>query len=311
MAEAAGAQQTDTVLHGSMAFGQHGLGVIRGELVEDAYVVIDHPDFNVAVGFARGVDRWKMIPDPSTRNGLRFLLGRVRRLLKAGVDGIHLRLQHHLQFVGAQFYGYSDAVVAEYNRRHGTDITDGLPDRERFEEVHGDFYTEFYRRTRELADFAGVNVILAVPEVQGFMCELPVRLQWDRWIGLGLADAIMLKNVYPGTMLGEALRVLTRRHNMPLYFNPYDDRGGGGPGRQQRYERLLARSIDAGHDGYNRYEGHCILRRGRAPGSRWCPSGGAAPTDDEPDFVIRWSDDERQALLSLASVKIRSGPVCD
>lgn len=285
--------RSDAELSGTIRFGNLGHGVIAGQLVEDTFQVLNDPDRTLAIGIARGNDRHQLIPDPSEPDGLRFLLSRVRRVIKAGVDGIHFRLQHHGTFAEPQTYGYSKAVVEEYWRRHGVDITEAMPDRAKFEKIHGEFYTQFYCRARELADRAGVNLFLGVPEVQGFMCELPVKLEWERWITLGLADAIMLKNVYPGTMLGEALRVLTRRHGLPLYMNTYDC-WGRGPKQEQRYRRFLQRSLEAGHDGYNRYEGLMVLRRGQ-------------PDTDEPDFVIRFSDAEKKVLRECPQWPAREG----
>lgn len=267
---------------GPISFNELGWGVIAGQRVDDTFIMLDYPEKALAIGIGRGKDRQLLVPDPSEPQGAEFILSRVRRAIKAGVDGIHLRLMHHHQFMEMQEYGCSERVIAEYRQRYGVDITRAEPEREKLEEINGKYYTELYCRVRELTDKAGIALFLQVPVVQGFMCEFPVKLQWERWIKLGLADAMMLKDVYPGTMLGEALRVLTRRHGIPLYLNPYDKKGTP-PKVRETYQRFLARSIAAGHDGYNYYEGGTAIRRGRVG-------------TDEPEFVITILDEQTSAL---------------
>jgi|GEM_PF-4897706 len=240
---------------GPIRFGELGFGVLPGQTPEQTVMALDDGRRHVAIGFARGKDPLKLVPDTSEPAGLAFLLARIRRAIRAGVDGIHLRLQYHLQYFEPQMYGYSNAVVDAYRRQHGVDITQTLPDRDKFEAIHGDFYTAFYERVREMTDRAGINLYLQVPEVQGYMMELPVQLQWDKWIRLGLADAMMLKNIYPQTMRGDAIRVLSRRHGIALHMNTYDTRGRNTGQQKAVYSRLIQRSIEAGHDGYMLYEG--------------------------------------------------------
>lgn len=274
-------------------FNEFGWGVIAGQHVDDTFIMLDYPERDFALAIGRGTDRQLLVPDPSEPQGVEFLLGRVRRSIKAGVDGIKFRLQHHHTYMEPYRYGYSRSVIAAYAHRYGVDITKTLPDPKLFEEIHGDYYTDFYRKTRELTDLAGVMLELQVPETQGFMCELPVKLQWERWIILGLADAIELKNVYPGTWLSEALRVLTRRHGMPLYQNPYADDAPTKKG-VNRYRVFLDRVRDAEEDGFLYYESWGGYRRswdGREP--------------EEPPMVQRMSDVTAQTLKAVAKLTLK------
>ena len=277
---------------GPVRFNEFGWGVIAGQSVDETFLMLDYPERDFALAIGRGADRQLLVPDTSEPQGVDFLLGRVRRSIKAGVDGIKFRLQHHHTYLEPRLFGFSRQVIEEYFRRHGVDITKTLPDTEKFAEIHGDFYTDFYRRARELTDTAGIMLELQVPEVQGFMCELPVKLQWERWIKLGLADAIELKNVFPGTWLGEALRVLTRRHGMPLYQNPY---AGGEPTKKGRdpYREFLERTLAAEEDGFLYYESWGGYRRA------WAGKEG-----EEPEMLQRMSNATAQTLRDMARKKL-------
>lgn len=96
-----------------------------------------------------------------------YRLKEVVELLSYGVDGIYLSMRSHSPWPtdqsGAREYGYNEPVIAEYERRYGTDPRQTEPGslaELRFVKLKGDFLKQFLAQAHRLCAAQGKNLAM-------------------------------------------------------------------------------------------------------------------------------------------------------
>ena len=129
-------------------------------------------------------------------------LGWVDECIRAGVDGLVVRISNHSCYTDHQEeYGFNEPVLAEYRRRYGADPDVDLYDPELFGALRGEFFDQFlWAAKRRLAAFG--RRLEAYIEVESFRRDGPLARQvtrpgnivfnWRDWLRSGLLDEAML-----------------------------------------------------------------------------------------------------------------------
>ncbi len=129
----------------------------------------------------------------------------IEELLAYRPDGLYLSTSchnRHLNFPEpADFFGFEEPIVAACREKLGVDIRNEPFDQDVWHDVKGGFYTEFFRRVKQLAKPIGAKVaigtqlgphtILTSPV---FSTHVPFRFatQWRKWVDEGIADILIL-----------------------------------------------------------------------------------------------------------------------
>jgi hypothetical protein len=229
-------------------------------------IPLDGPDGCFAL--ALGVDPYMtgaLCPaEPEARE---IWLEWTRRCLAAGADGIEYRISNHNSPFDCHAYGYNDAVVAEYRRRHGIDILTEPHDANRKAAILGDGYTTFLREAATLVRGAGKTMYHHIcadmfPE-PGERHWLDIEWQWRTWMESGLLDGITLKGAVPGPLAGKTRSLggeTARKAGIPFYYSPWHSDAIGKPARfefiRDQYRRARA---DADAAGFIVYESAAVL----------------------------------------------------
>jgi hypothetical protein len=218
------------------------------------------------LGLARGKDQTTVgCFSPAHDEVRREWLGWIGEILDAGADGVDLRARNHHSHLSWGEFGYEGPVCDEFLARYGVDVgaTDDF-DRPAMRRLRGEYYTRFYREAKALTASRGKRLRLHIsptldiePEVGGAM---DLHFDWRTWLRDGLADAVTMKEIYPGTALAEEILCLTASRGIPLIFSPFANalfRTAAGVGvTRARIDWARAR----GFSGFQLYESCAVFR---------------------------------------------------
>lgn len=218
------------------------------------------------VGLARGKDAGPVAAlSPSFPEVRGWWLAWIEDALKAGTDGIDLRVRNHHNPITWAEYGFERPVRDEFLSRYGVDIweTDDF-DHGAWRRLRGEAYTGFVRDAKKLADRyhrrLGVHVspTLNMEPDEGGSMEM--HWDWRTWIDEGLADHVTMKEVWPGSRFAEEVLSHTQPRRIPVVFSPY----ANGSWRQGGGEEICANWIkiarEKGYDGFQFYECASVIQ---------------------------------------------------
>jgi len=206
-----------------------------------------------------------------------FFLAKLRRGLRAGADGISLRLAHHVGCVDWLSYMWAEPVLAEFRRQTGRDPEPCNEDYTRGRTIRGAFYTQFLRRASAMARKAGKtfihhleNRMLAPADAD---CYCQIYWDWRQWMREGLVDEIDLKYIGPDhSACTEEILPLAKRLGIRVNWISAEGEPRSRPRSLNESELLVERARAAGLDGINLYElwlyrrmtthGHPVTRGG-------------------------------------------------
>lgn len=197
-------------------------------------------------------------------------LGRVRRLVLAGADGVDIRtLCHHNGVMDYMAVAFAEPVRSAFREMYGREVTPSWEDCERVRRLRGEFYTDFIRQASEITRAAGKKFIthlecgLEVPP--GHDQRMQVYLDWEGWLREDLLDGITLKWwSSQNPFIHERVLPLARKLGVQVHICDRNSslrslRAG------ERAAELCADARDAGFDGLAFYEA--------AEYKYWTPSG--------------------------------------
>ena len=137
-----------------------------------------------------------------------YWLAIIRELMERGVDHFAFNLGCHAQSgggntwrvidgdEGVDSFGFNPPVVAEFEKRYGVNILEASFDPARLADLHGEFFTGFLRRIRELI---GANRRFVAGMMANGKCgygadaeQFRMTLEWQKWIDEGIADDLMV-----------------------------------------------------------------------------------------------------------------------
>lgn len=189
-------------------------------------------------------------------------LEQVEACVRAGADGVDLRIGSHNRTFDWEAYGFNPPVVAAFRERHGVDILREPFDRVALRKLRGAFYTEFVREASRRLRAAGkgvqahVNALMRSPDWHTWK---ETDFDWRSWIAEGLLDAVTIMQqelrVAPGVLAAEAARAAGVKVNFRPYLNAFP-RLASGP---QRLAHLVREAREGGADGVILYENAAYL----------------------------------------------------
>lgn len=237
--------------------------VMPGYDAISARFVFDGKEGMLAV--ARGKDRDVLAGlSPSFPETHEWWLSMVRELLEAGCDGVEMRVRnHHAHLVWAE-YGFEKPVREEFLKRYGVDLwaTDDF-DKDAWRKLRGEGYTEFYRKAKKLTHSYGKPLGLHISPTfldPGLGAGMQIHWDWKTWLKEGLADSIMLKEVWPFTRLEMEILDCIKGKEIETIFCPHADKYVGPPRGEQVVKGFIDLARKAGHSGYQFYESFALIK---------------------------------------------------
>ena len=142
-----------------------------------------------------------------------YCLAEISELVELGAEGISLdmishQVGHWPEELGSpqpDTLGFNPPLVAEYQRRYGVDVLREDFDKHKWHDLHGEFFTRFLRRVKEVLKelplivgatpqgFLGYggkagNVVNPNYAAQSPACR--INLEWQKWLEEGIVDAV-------------------------------------------------------------------------------------------------------------------------
>ncbi|MBN2450485.1 MAG: hypothetical protein JXR77_08845, partial [Lentisphaeria bacterium] len=164
---------------------------------------IEHPEWQTVD--LEGRPHWGVI-EMAFPEARRLLVDRIADYVRRfEADGVYVCTRtHSLPALHADQFGFSPPIVAEYQRRHGIDITadprfdwrsetfrSDAPELEQWRRLRGEYLVQFHRELRRALD--GRRILLGIP--RGRYLGPPygnLYLDWERLVGERLVDGIVL-----------------------------------------------------------------------------------------------------------------------
>ncbi|HVA86780.1 MAG TPA: hypothetical protein VNF73_10755 [Candidatus Saccharimonadales bacterium] len=245
----------------------------------------------------------------------RIWLAWIERLIRAGVDGVDIRVSAHGTLTDEPAaYGFNAPVIDAYRARFGQE-PQGDADLDGVAEVRGAAYTAFLRAARQALRRAGLPMQVHLhteafrpSPAHGALMGIPanLRFDWRAWLAEGLVDGATLRTSwYEGMGPDEEAALVelladpivaetieaSARAGVPLYMNRYAMAGGDirAGDRVERYLDDLALAVrDPRLAGFDVYEVSVYLR----------PSADGQSIEPIGDFAGRLRD--KAVSLGLA-----------
>ena len=148
--------------------------------------------------------------EPATQD---YCLAEIRELIERGAEGISLAMiSHQVGYWPEELgerrpdtLGFNPPLVDEYERRYGVNVLREDFDKQKWHDLHGEFFTRFLRRVKEVLKELPL-IVGATPE--GFLgyggnagnvlnpnyadqspaCR--INLEWQKWLQEGTVDAL-------------------------------------------------------------------------------------------------------------------------
>jgi len=199
--------------------------------------------------------------DPSYAQARSLWLRQAERTLKSDAVGVDIRtLCHHKTCNSWLMYAFAGTVRDTFRERFGRDIAMTNEDYTQVRIIRGEYYTDFMRDVRRLANQYGKKVAAHLEPGIEVPIEMNIRMQmqvdWKRWIAEGLIDEITLKYWTPqNKFIQEEVLPLARKANIPVYQGERNFVLNG-PRAFEIAEWVAKNTYRAGLAGFNFYEVH-------------------------------------------------------
>lgn len=218
------------------------------------------------IGIERGKKQYlEVVGSPSYAEVREWWLSWVRGILASGGDGVEIRRTNHTSTFTWGEWGFEKPVRDEFLRRTGMDIwkTDDF-DQALWRRIRGEGYTQFLRDARAITRKAGktlgvhVDVVMEREPEQG--AAMDIHWDWRTWIRDGLADYVLLKEIWPGTRFAQEVLSLAHAHHTEAVVSLFAFMQWKQPGSERVLEERIRAVRDAGFDGYQYYDSAGLLR---------------------------------------------------
>lgn len=248
----------------------------RSDTGMDRIVRLDGPEG--AIGFSRRPDtHLPAMFEPMFPEVRDYFLGRLRRGIEAGADGVSVRIAHHVGCDDWLSFMFAEPVLKAFRERIGRDPEPCNGDFTRIRRLRGEAYTGFLREASKMARAAGKkfthhleNRMLAPPEYDTY---LQIHWDWETWIREGLLDEVDLKYIGPDHRdCRERIVPLCREHGVKVNWITPDPEPRWKGRSIHEAPLLIDRARKGGMDGINLYElwlYHRMTDRG-TPMARGC-----------------------------------------
>ncbi len=222
-------------------------------------IAIDSKEYNT-IGFA--LTRERYIPgalSPAYPEVRQCWLKHVSECLKAGVDGVDLRVMNHNRSLEWERYGFEPPVAEEYRKRHGNDPRTGPFSTVKHRRLLGEFYTFFYREAVNLIRNSGKKAQIHIGRIHQNRAEgnryMNFHWEWEKWIEENLMDEITLKDSpFTDEPRWRNVSKLSRPRQIPAYTCTYWKSVTALPDWRKRWRYALEESLRLGQSGYIFYE---------------------------------------------------------
>ena len=211
---------------------------------------------------------WEGLPqtlDPLHPASREVWLSYVRRIIDAGCDGVDIRIlcQHHCCPMWLK-YVYSEPALRAFESRFGRPPEATEADYRAMRILRGEAMTQFLRDAKAITSEAGKKLCVhgecGIEVPVDLHTRMELHLDWERWIGEGIVDEVMLK--YWGSQnkfVHERLLPLARKHRVPVHICDMNFTLQV-PTGIERAGVLAGDALAAGFAGYAFYETHSYLQ---------------------------------------------------
>jgi len=282
----------DTLAAGVKAAHRHGLRFLLDFSTFDSTGVWCTPDSWPEGGtWAFDLDLWLWSRDGKERLAgvpcyaeprvRELMLGQIAEAIDYDIDGVFLGFFSHCDAMAGNepgFFGYNPVVVDAFKQRHGAKPTNSTADLHRLFALHGEYFTEFVRRTGDLLH-RQAKILLCTARCDGIhgwnsaawgsgqggiLRDYDLRdgqsdigyagglyLDWETWTDKGLVDGLVVYAPFPdGITPALAMR---QRAKKPVYlmrkYSAWEGRLGGSQ-TLDGYRREIAAVQQGAIDGY-------------------------------------------------------------
>lgn len=199
------------------------------------------------------------ITDPCNPEVRTWWLSRVEDIIRAGADGMDIRLTTHSENLDWENYSFSGLIVEEFRRRYGVDITREPFSREAWRRLRGEYFDLFLQQASELVHQAGKRLQCQFHRWIGFEPDgntfMETAWNWKQWIQRGILDEVLLRGLDFEDPLFHAVQTATESAGLPLYAEKPIVHPAG-----PVVADFIRRCQQLGMDGANLYEGASLLR---------------------------------------------------
>lgn len=157
------------------------------------------------------VDRWgeRRAPGPIEwcyPEARKLLVDRyVRHTVQPGYDGI--AFYTYVENMGMRYmdeFGFNEPIVAEFRRRYGVDIRTEPFDREAWNRLRGEYFTQFLRELHDALKPRGKKLSMLLRPDQphltqrwlsmptDVLCQGGIHMDWETWVREGLVDELYI-----------------------------------------------------------------------------------------------------------------------
>lgn len=218
------------------------------------------------IGIERGKKQFlEVLGSPSYAEVREWWLSWVRGILASGGDGVEIRRTNHTSTFTWGEWGFEEPVRVEFLKRTGVDIwkTDDL-DKALWRRIRGEGYTRFLHEARNITRKAGktlgVHIDLVMEREPGHGAAMDIHWDWRTWIREGLADYVLLKDIWPGSRFAREILSLAHANQTDAVVSLYAFIQWKQPGSERILEERIRATRDAGFDGYQYYDSAGLLR---------------------------------------------------
>lgn len=214
---------------------------------------------NIGMVF-RESDRMPALFEPAFDGARRVWLKRMRDIFVVGCDGVSIRtFCHHNFHLSYQKYAFAAPVREEFQSLYGRAPRATPGDYERIRRIRGDFFTQFLRDARKLADRFDRKLAFQFEPGIEVPVELDTRMQihldYKTWFKESLLDEVSMKWFSSESQfVHERVLPLARRHGVAVHVISRLTPMGLDARAMETMPALLLGAYRAGLDGFNIYE---------------------------------------------------------
>ena len=198
--------------------------------------------------------------EPAFEGARRIWLGRIRRILAGGADGVDIRSYcHHNGPMNYLLYAFAKPVRETFKGLYGREPSCTPEDYERVRRIRGDCYTEFMREAKRVTSGRGKKLIAELEsgiEVPPSLdCRMQLPMDWRTWFNERIVDEVRLKWwTKDSTFIHEEVLPLARKRGIPVHVISRNLAVGFDVRTAEMGELVIGGACAAGFAGYSFYE---------------------------------------------------------
>src|SRR5262249_22560195 len=114
--------------------------------------------------------------------------------------------------------------------------------------------------TRKAGKTLGVHIDVAMEREPEYGAAMDIHWDWRTWIREGLADYVLLKEIWHGSRFAQEILSIARAHQTDAVISLFAFAQWKQPGSERILEERIRTARDAGFDGYQYYDTAGLLR---------------------------------------------------